>query len=181
MPPDDARYSPVALRARARAGAKEVMEMDRRLLESRVTLPARLGTHVRQLSVVNVAVSLAVLVALYGIVKVGRGTTVSFAPSRNPSIDTDPPNCRTTRRGACCECSSLRPPFAFTLVYGYTAAQSRRAGEDPHPTTRHPPIRADPRIPVDHRDRLHRTRSRGRCWGWSARRSSPSSRPRRGT
>ena len=40
----------------------------------------------------DVVVGVAILVLLYVIVRVGRGTTVSFAPSQNTSIDTDPAN-----------------------------------------------------------------------------------------
>ncbi len=104
--------------------------MERRLLESRATLPERVGIRVRRVSITDVVVGLAVLVGLYVIVRVGRGTTVSFAPSKNRSIDTDPAELPyDAARSLLRMFVALGASFGFTLIYGYAAAKSRRAGK----------------------------------------------------
>ena len=102
--------------------------MNRRVLEFRSTLPSRVGSRLRQVSLVDVAVGLGVLVLLYAIVRVGRGTTVSFAPSENLGIDTDPSNLPYyAARSLLRMFVALGGSFVFTLVYAYAAARSRRA------------------------------------------------------
>jgi len=81
----------------------------------------------RRVSIADVIVALAVLVGLYAIVKVGRGTTVSFAPAENRSIDTSEWNLpyygvRTLLRMFV----ALAASTVFALVYATAAARSRR-------------------------------------------------------
>jgi NitT/TauT family transport system permease protein len=100
----------------------------RRMLEYRSTLPARVGSRLRRLSPLDVLVGVAILVLLYVIVRVGRGTTVSFAPSENTSIDTDPVNLPYyAARSLLRMFTALGASLVFTLAYGYAAARSRRA------------------------------------------------------
>ena len=102
--------------------------VDRRVLEFRSTLPGRVGSRLRRVSLIDVLVGLGVLVLLFVIVRVGRGTAVSFAPAQNLSIDTSPANLpyyaarSLLRMFVALGCSLL-----FTLVYGSVAARSRRA------------------------------------------------------
>jgi NitT/TauT family transport system permease protein len=78
----------------------------------------------------DVAIILGALVLLALVAKVGAGSFVEFAPPRNvPHVDLDPHNlpfyaARSTLRMF----TALSWSFAFTLVYGYVAARSRRAG-----------------------------------------------------
>ncbi len=82
----------------------------------------------RRPGVGDVVVFVGVVVVLYVILRVGRGTTVSFAPSDVNTIDTSP-----TRLPYYAARSLLRMFTAlglstiFTLIYGYIAGRSRRA------------------------------------------------------
>jgi NitT/TauT family transport system permease protein len=100
------------------------------MTESRVTLPERVGAPLRRVSVADLLVGLGVLVGLYVITRVGRGTTVSFAPSHNRSIDTSPSNLPYYAvRSLLRMFIALGASFVFTLMYGYAAAKSRRASK----------------------------------------------------
>lgn len=104
--------------------------VNRRVVESRATLPARVGSRVRSVTLADLVVGLGVLVGLYAIVRVGRGVTVSFAPSRNRSIDTSPSNLPYYAvRSLIRMFVALGASFVFTLIYGYAAARSRRASK----------------------------------------------------
>lgn len=84
-------------------------------------------THRRPV-IADVVVFVAVVVVLYVIVRVGRGATVSFAPTRVSTIDTSPwrlPYYAT--RSLIRMFIALGASTIFSLVYGYIAGRSRRA------------------------------------------------------
>ncbi|MCB1256559.1 MAG: ABC transporter permease subunit [Microthrixaceae bacterium] len=104
--------------------------MDRRIVESRITLPGKLLGKARRVSLSDVVVALAVMVMLYGIVRVGRGTAVSFAPETNRSIDTAVRNLPYyAARSLLRMFIALAASLVFSFVYAYAAARSRRAGK----------------------------------------------------
>ncbi|GAA3672252.1 ABC transporter permease subunit [Nonomuraea antimicrobica] len=75
----------------------------------------------------DLVVALGMLVALYAVIRVGEGTTTSFTPSRTPEIDTDPANLPYyAARSLLRMFAALALSLAFTLVYAYVAAHSRR-------------------------------------------------------
>ncbi|MEZ5321930.1 MAG: ABC transporter permease subunit [Microthrixaceae bacterium] len=82
----------------------------------------------RRPGVVDLVVLIAVVVALYGIVRVGRGATVSFAPTDVTTIDTAPSNLPyDVARSLLRMFVALGISTVFTFVYGYVAGHSRRA------------------------------------------------------
>ncbi|MEO5722913.1 MAG: ABC transporter permease subunit [Ilumatobacteraceae bacterium] len=82
----------------------------------------------RRLTFVDFAVGAAVLVALYVIVRVGRDTTLSFAPTNVSSIDTSPALLPYyAARSLLRMFIALGASYLFTFVYAYVAAHSRRA------------------------------------------------------
>lgn len=104
--------------------------MERRMLESRITLPGRLLGRARRVSLSDVVVGLAVMVVLYGIVQLGRGTAVSFSPEVNRSIDTSVRNLPYyAARSLLRMFVALAASLVFSFVYAYAAARSRRAGK----------------------------------------------------
>ena len=92
------------------------------------TFPSRGALRRLPFGALDVAVLCAVLVGLYVLVRVGRGATVSFAPTHVMTISTDP-----SHRPYYAARSLLRMFVAlglstlFALSYGYAAARSRRA------------------------------------------------------
>ncbi len=90
-------------------------------------MPARSALR-RRFSPIDIAVLITVLVLLYAIVRVGHGATASFSPSGLQHVSTSP-----SRLPYDAARSLLRMFIAlffstvFTLLYGYTAARSRRA------------------------------------------------------
>jgi len=104
------------------------MAIGRRMLEYRSTLPTRVGSRLRRVSVIDLAVGAGVLVLLFVIARVGRGTLVSFAPDKNTSINTDPANLPYyAARSLLRMFVALALSTMFALTYGYAAARSRRA------------------------------------------------------
>ena len=92
------------------------------------TFPTRGALRRLPFAPLDVAVLVTVLVGLYVILRVGRGATVSFAPTHVTTVSSDPYNLpyyalRSLLR------MFIAPALAaaFTLSYGYVAARSRRA------------------------------------------------------
>jgi NitT/TauT family transport system permease protein len=76
---------------------------------------------------VDVVVAAAVLVLLYLALRVGKGTTVSFIPSRHVKVDTSVGRLPyDAARSLLRMFVALAVSTAFTFVYAYTAAKSRR-------------------------------------------------------
>ena len=70
----------------------------------------------------------AVLVGLYVVLRVGRGATVSFAPTHVTTVSSDPANLPYyAARSLLRMFVALALSTVFTLTYGYAAARSRRA------------------------------------------------------
>jgi NitT/TauT family transport system permease protein len=77
---------------------------------------------------IDVAVLAAVLVGLYVILEVGRGTTVSFSPTHVTTISGDPADLPYyAARSLLRMFAALALSTLFALTYGYVAARSRRA------------------------------------------------------
>jgi NitT/TauT family transport system permease protein len=76
----------------------------------------------------DVAVFAVVLIALYVLLEVGKGATVSFAPTQVTTVGTDPANLPYYAvRSLLRMFIALSLALLFTLTYGYVAARSRRA------------------------------------------------------
>jgi NitT/TauT family transport system permease protein len=81
-----------------------------------------------RLTPVDIVVVVAVLVLLYVVVRVGHGVTASFSPHALQHVGTSPARLPYDAvRSLLRMFVALFFSFAFTLVYGYTAARSRRA------------------------------------------------------
>jgi NitT/TauT family transport system permease protein len=81
-----------------------------------------------RLTPVDIVVVVAVLVLLYVVVRVGHGVTASFSPHALQHVSTSPARLPYDAvRSLLRMFVALFFSFAFTLVYGYTAARSRRA------------------------------------------------------
>jgi NitT/TauT family transport system permease protein len=92
------------------------------------TFPSRGALRRLPVGPLDLLVLVAVLVVLYAIVRVGRGATVSFAPSRVTAISTDPRHLPyDAARSLLRMFVALALSTAFALSYGYLAARSRRA------------------------------------------------------
>jgi NitT/TauT family transport system permease protein len=77
---------------------------------------------------IDVAVLAAVLVGLYVILEVGRGTTVSFSPTHVTTVSSDPADLPYyAARSLLRMFAALALSTLFALTYGYVAARSRRA------------------------------------------------------
>ena len=82
----------------------------------------------RPLSPIDVLVLVAVLVLLYAILRVGKGATASFSPVGLTHVSTDPARLPyDAARSLLRMFIALLFSTAFTFVYGYAAARSRRA------------------------------------------------------
>jgi NitT/TauT family transport system permease protein len=92
------------------------------------TFPSKGALRRLPFGTLDLALFAVVLIGLFVILKVGRGATVSFAPTHVTTISSDPARLpyyaarSLLRMFAALACST-----AFTLVYGYVAARSRRA------------------------------------------------------
>jgi len=76
----------------------------------------------------DIAVFAVVLIGLYVLLEVGKGATVSFAPTHVTTISTDPSNLPYyAMRSLLRMFIALSLALLFTLTYGYIAARSRRA------------------------------------------------------
>jgi NitT/TauT family transport system permease protein len=76
----------------------------------------------------DLAVFAVVLIALYVLLEVGKGATVSFAPTQVTTVSTDPANLPYYAvRSLLRMFIALGFSLLFTLAYGYAAARSRRA------------------------------------------------------
>ena len=87
-----------------------------------------LPVSLRAISWIDVMVGVGVIVLLYLIVEVGRGTIVSFTPSQAGAIDTSPTQLPYyAARSLLRMFIALGCSFLFTFIYGYVAAHHRRA------------------------------------------------------
>ncbi|MET8978185.1 ABC transporter permease subunit [Streptomyces sp. NPDC004539] len=76
---------------------------------------------------VDAAVAAAVLVLLYTVLRVGQGTTVAFNTHADIHVDTDPARLPyDAARSLLRMFAALAASVAFTFVYAYAAAKSRR-------------------------------------------------------
>ena len=90
-------------------------------------LPVRAALR-RRFSPVDIIVLIAVLAAIYGVLTVGRGLTVSLSSAGVGRVSTDPAHLPyDAARSLLRMFIALFFSIAFTLVYGYAAARSRRA------------------------------------------------------
>ncbi|GHE05001.1 ABC transporter permease [Streptomyces alanosinicus] len=93
----------------------------------RTPLVARLPGRLSRFSWVDAAVAAAVLVILYGVLRVGHGTTVAFNTHQNVRVDTDPTQLPyDAARSLLRMFAALALSIAFTFGYAYAAARSRR-------------------------------------------------------
>lgn len=82
----------------------------------------------RKLTVIDLLVAAGVIVLLYAVVSLGRDATLSFAPTDVTTIDTSAGQLPYyAARSLLRMFTALGLSFAFTFVYGYVAAHSRRA------------------------------------------------------
>jgi len=82
----------------------------------------------RPFSPIDIAVLVAVLVALFAVLRVGAGATASFSPTGLEHVSTDPARLPyDAARSLLRMFIALFFSFVFTLLYGYAAARSRRA------------------------------------------------------
>ncbi|GAA1923408.1 ABC transporter permease [Streptantibioticus ferralitis] len=89
--------------------------------------PVRAADRLTRLNWVDLVVAAAVLVGLYVVLRVGRGTAVSFTPSRTVTVSTDPANLPYyAARSLLRMFAALAASTVFSLLYAYTAAHSRR-------------------------------------------------------
>jgi NitT/TauT family transport system permease protein len=90
-------------------------------------MPAR-GAFRARLSPIDIGVAVAVLVVLYLLLRVGSGATASFSPRALQHVDTSAARLPyDALRSMIRMFIALGLSYAFTLVYGYAAARSRRA------------------------------------------------------
>jgi NitT/TauT family transport system permease protein len=93
----------------------------------RTSLPARMAGRLTRLTWIDLVVATAVLVVLYVILRVGAGTAVTFNPARVTRVSTDPADLPYyAARSLLRMFAALALSVAFTLVYAYAAARSRR-------------------------------------------------------
>ncbi|MEV7008430.1 ABC transporter permease subunit [Streptosporangium sp. NPDC051022] len=94
----------------------------------RASLPARMAGRPAGFSWVDAVVAAALLAVLYVVIRVGRGTTVSFTPAEVSTIGTDPAKLPYYAvRSLLRMYAALALSLVFTLVWAYAAAHSRRA------------------------------------------------------
>jgi hypothetical protein len=87
-----------------------------------------LPVSLRAITWIDVLVGVGVIVLLYLIVEVGRGTIVSFTPTKAGAIDTSPTQLTYyAARSLLRMFIALGCSYLFTFIYGYVAARSRRA------------------------------------------------------
>jgi NitT/TauT family transport system permease protein len=92
------------------------------------TFPSRDALRRLPFGPLDVAVLAAVLVGLYVLLRVGRGITVSFAPTQITTVSTDPSHLPYyAARSLLRMFAALVFSTVFALTYGYIAARSRRA------------------------------------------------------
>jgi NitT/TauT family transport system permease protein len=91
------------------------------------TFPTRGALRRLPFGPLDVAVLVAVLVGLYVVLRVGRGATVSFAPTHVTTVSGDPANLPYyAARSVLRMFAALALSTVFALSYGYAAARSRR-------------------------------------------------------
>ena len=117
-----------------------------------------LPVSLRAVTWVDIVVALGVLVLLYAVVEAGRGASVSFTPGQVGAIDTSPTQLPYyAARSLLRMFIALGLSFTFTFIYGYVAARYRRAEKVMIPALDILQSIPDPRLPLDHGHRVHRT------------------------
>jgi NitT/TauT family transport system permease protein len=97
-------------------------------MNSTRTFPSRGALGRLPFGALDLVVFLVVLIALYVLLEVGKGATVSFAPTQVTTVSTDPSNLPYYAvRSLLRMFIALSLALLFTLTYGYVAARSRRA------------------------------------------------------
>jgi NitT/TauT family transport system permease protein len=92
------------------------------------TFPSRGALRRLPFGALDIVVLAAVLVGLYVVLRVGRGATVSFAPTHVTTVSGDPANLPYyAARSLLRMFAALGLSTVFALSYGYAAARSRRA------------------------------------------------------
>ena len=92
------------------------------------TFPTRGALRRLSFGPLDLAVFATVLLGLYLVLRVGRGATVSFAPTHVTTVSTDPTNLPyDAARSLLRMFVALGFSTVFALTYGYVAARSRRA------------------------------------------------------
>ena len=139
-----------------------------------IAWPSRLRPNYWDLVALPLVLGTLALVAWGGMAmgahyRFGDALQISLDPWRLPEYAL-----RTVLRMA----TALVASLVFSLAYAALAAKSRTRREGADPGARHAAVGADPRISVDHRDRVYRAVPRAACSGSNAPRSSRSS-PRR--
>ena len=87
-----------------------------------------LAVGLRKLTVIDLIVAAGVMALLYAIVSVGRDATLSFSPTNVSTIDTSASQLPYyAARSLLRMFTALGLSYAFTFVYAYVAAHSRRA------------------------------------------------------
>lgn len=113
-----------------RSGGMQTGGMQTHRNTSLLGAPFRIAGRVRRVTLADLVIAVAVLVALYGIVRIGRGVGVSFAPKSNLSIDTSIRNLPYYGvRSLIRMFIALFVSLVFSFVYAYAAARSRRAAK----------------------------------------------------
>jgi NitT/TauT family transport system permease protein len=98
-----------------------------RLTTARASFSERVARRLAEFSWADAVVAAGVVVGLYVMVRVGAGATVSFTPSQVSAVDTDPANLPYyAARSLLRMSAALVLSLAFTLVWAYAAAHSRR-------------------------------------------------------
>ncbi|MFD4954964.1 ABC transporter permease [Streptomyces sp. NPDC058451] len=94
---------------------------------SRTSLPARFAGGLTRMTWVDLVVAAAVVVLLYVTLRVGKGVTLSFSTSQSAKVDTGIGQLPyDAARSLLRMCVALVLSTAFTFVYAYAAAKSRR-------------------------------------------------------
>ena len=87
-----------------------------------------LAVGLRKLTVIDLIVAAGVMALLYAVVSVGRDATLSFSPTNVSTIDTSASQLPYyAARSLLRMFTALGLSYAFTFVYAYVAAHSRRA------------------------------------------------------
>src|SRR5438105_1972161 len=106
------------------------------------TFPQRVTLGRPKQSALDILIGAAVIVALYSLIRVGRGATLTIVPG-STQISTRAINLPyDAARSLLRMFVALGASTAFSLGYGYAAAPQPPPGEGPAPAPRHPAVGA---------------------------------------